>query len=220
MTDKEQYIYNCYLEVSRTANNQPFKYRKDFSDFESKPDYIYVNKLGRFFSKYPNVNIKDFFRAPYKIYNEKFFDLQYFTTQKAIKTYTMYQNKFLLEDPDSEDSIEKIKESFVFIYKFCKDRNLNFNGYTSHIEPIRKWHEYLLHLKYREVFIYALFEFPQFDKILQSYDREIKQFAFGELLHNINVYRTKYYSSTKAKKICKALFEKLNSKLTIVENQN
>ena len=216
MTEKEQYIYNCYLEVSRKANNQPFRYRKDFTGFEQKEEYLCVVKLSKLFGKFPNINIKDFFRAPYTVYNEKFFELKYFTTQKAIKTYTTYQTKFLLDNPDDEQVIEKIKESYVFIYNFCKDRNLKFETYTSFIDSTRKWHEFLLHVKYREVSVYALFEFPSFDKVLQSYDKQLKDFMFGETLHNINLYRTKYYSSSKAKKICQVLFSKLNSKLQLV----
>lgn len=213
MTDFEQFIYNCYLETSRKANNQPFRYRKDFTDFDKKEEYLYVCRLSKFFSKFPNINVKDFFKAPYAIYNEKYFDMQYFTTQKAVKAYTIYQTKFLLEDPDNKEVLEKIKDSYVFIYNYCKQNKITFNEYTSNIEPVRKWHEFLLHLKYREISIYALFEFTNFDKVVQSYDREIKQFAFGETLHNINLYRTKYYSSSKAKKMCQELFSKLNSKL-------
>ena len=79
MTAAEQYIYNCYLETSRKLNNKPFKYRKDFEGFEEKEEYILVSKLSRFFAKYSNINIKDFFEAPYFVYNEKYFDLKFFT---------------------------------------------------------------------------------------------------------------------------------------------
>ena len=124
MTAAEQYIYNCYLETSRKLNNKPFKYRKDFEGFEEKEEYILVSKLSRFFAKYSNINIKDFFEAPYFVYNEKYFDLKFFTTQKAIKSYTAYQNKFLPENPDHEQSIQKIKDSFIFLYNFFKDKGI------------------------------------------------------------------------------------------------
>ena len=75
MTAAEQYIYNCYLETSRKLNNKPFKYRKDFEGFEEKEEYILVSKLSRFFAKYSNINIKDFFEAPYFVYNEKYSEL-------------------------------------------------------------------------------------------------------------------------------------------------
>ena len=89
MTLKEQYIYNCYLETSRKVNLQPFRYRKDFEGFEEKEEYVYIAKLGYFFNKFPNINIKDFFEAPFYVYNEKYFDGLYpyiFKPKKGHKT--------------------------------------------------------------------------------------------------------------------------------------
>jgi hypothetical protein len=218
MTDFEQYIYNCYLSSSRKINNKPFKYRKNFDEFEKSEDYGYIFKLNNFFSKFKNINVKDFFDAPFYVYNEKYFDLKFYTSQKAIKSYTIYQNKFLPENPDHDKSVEKIKLSFEFIYNFCKEKNITFNDYCNYTSPDKKWHEFLLHLKYRDICIYPLFSFPHFDKILQQYDSEIKDFVFGDTFQNINFYRTKYYSSTKAKKLIITAFKKLNDKLTIKEH--
>ena len=213
MTAAEQYIYNCYLETSRKLNNKPFKYRKDFEGFEEKEEYILVSKLSRFFAKYSNINIKDFFEAPYFVYNENYFDLKFFTTQKAIKSYTAYQNKFLPENPDHEQSIQKIKDSFIFLYNFCKDKGISFDEYTNYIDPDNKWHQFFIHLKNRNISLYPLFIFTDYDKILKGYDKEIKEFVFGDTFQNINFYRTKYYSSSKAKKLCVIIHEKLNLKL-------
>lgn len=213
MTEFEQYIYNCYLETSRKSNNKPFKYRKDFTDFEDKEDFIHVSKLARLLSKFPNIQVKDFFKAPYAVYNEKIFDLKFFTTQKALKAYTIYQNKFLVDDPDKMETLLKIKESFEFIFNYCKHNKITLNMYINHIDPVKKWHEFLLHLKYRETVIYALFCFPEFDKVVALYDREIKQFTFGNMFVDLNIYRTKYYASDKAKKLCTLIYNKLNSKL-------
>ena len=184
MTAAEQYIYNCYLETSRKLNNKPFKYRKDFEGFEEKEEYILVSKLSRFFAKYSN-----------------------------IKSYTAYQNKFLPENPDHEQSIQKIKDSFIFLYNFCKDKGISFDEYTNYIDPDNKWHQFFIHLKNRNISLYPLFIFTDYDKILKGYDKEIKEFVFGDTFQNINFYRTKYYSSSKAKKLCVIIHEKLNLKL-------
>lgn len=213
MTQKEQYVYNCYLETSRKLNNKPFKYRVNFENFEEKDEYLYVVKLSNFFNKFENINVKDFFEAPYFVYNEKYFDLKFFTTHKAIKCYTMYQTKFLVEQPDHPQSIEKIKESFEFIYNFCKDNNIIFDNYADFISTENKMHDFLLHLKNRKISIYPLFIFNNVDKILRQYDRDLKDFVFGDTLQNLNFYRTKYYSSTKAKRLCVLCYEKLNNKL-------
>ena len=73
-----------------------------------------------------------------------------------------------------------------------------------------------LKVKSRNVIVYALFIFPNFDKVIKTYDREIKEFTFGDTFSNLNFYRTKYYSSSKAKKLCTAIYDKLNSIGTVV----
>jgi hypothetical protein len=213
MTSKEQYIYNCYLETSRKLNNKPFKYRLNFEGFEDKEEYNYVSKLSYFFSRFENINVKDFFEAPYFVYNEKYFDLKFYTSQKAIKTYTTYQNKFLMEQPDHDQSIQKIKDSFEFIFYFCKEKGITLDDYASFLSENNKFHDFLLHLKDRKISLYPLFIFRNVDKIISQYDKEIKDFVFGETFQNLNFYRTKYYSSSKAKKLCSLIYEKLNNKL-------
>lgn len=218
MTSKEEYIYNCYLEVSRKINNKPFNYRKNFDDFESKEEYPLIVKLGTFFNRFEQINIKDFFTAPYFVHNEKFFDLKYFTTQKAIKSYTIYQNTFLPQNPDHEKSIEKIKDSFEFVYNFCKSKQIDLDQYTSYIQD-NKWHEFLTHLKHRNITIYSIFCFPNFEKIINLYDKEIKDFAFGDTFKNIGFYRSTYHGSSKAKKLCTVFYDSLNNRLKTIQNK-
>ena len=115
MTERDKYIYNCYLETSRKLNNKPFRYRKDFEGFEEREDYAYIVKLSSFFNKFENINIKDFFEAPFYVYKDERVDLQFYTTQRAIKAYTIYQNQFLIDNPDNSQTLIKIKDSFIFI---------------------------------------------------------------------------------------------------------
>jgi len=215
VTLQEKYIYNCYLETSRKLNDKPFRYRKDFDGFEDKEEYVYINKLGSLFKKFPNLNVKDFFEAPFFVYSEKYFDLKFYTTQRAIKAYTIYQSKFLLDVPDHEQVIEKIKDSYKFIYNFCKDNSIKIEKYTEFKSKENKIHDFLIHLKDRKVSLYCLFTFPNFDKILREYDADTKNFLFGDTLQNLNFYRTKYYSSSRAKKLCTMIYEGLISKQTI-----
>lgn len=217
MTEKEKYIYNCYLGTTRKFNNKPFTYRKNFEDFEKKTEFISINKLSSFFNKFPNINIRDFFEAPFFVYEDKVFDLPFYTSQKAIKAYTVYQNKFLPENPDHEQTLVKIKESFAFIYKFCENNNITLNKYTSFTTPNNQWHDFMMHIKDRHVVVYAMFVFPNFDPILTKYDAEIKNFAFGDIFLNLNFYRTKYYASSKAKKLCILAYNKLISKNNIIQ---
>lgn len=211
MTWKEKFIYNCYLTTTRKLNNKPFKYRQDFSKFEEREEYPYIVKLDNFFNKFPQLNIKDFFEAPYFVYDEKFFDLKFYTSQRAIKAYTIYQNDFLPNNPDHTQTLTKIKDSFIFIYKFCVKQNITLDQYASFIDPEHKVHSFMLHLKNRDISLYAMFIFPGFDKILNQYDNEIKNFFYGEMLNKLNFYRTKYYSSNKAKKLCISAYNRLIS---------
>ena len=61
MDEFEKQIYNTYLIVSRSINNKPFKTRKDFTNFEKKPEYLAVKKLAAFFKKHRQLNINSFF---------------------------------------------------------------------------------------------------------------------------------------------------------------
>ena len=211
MDNKEKYIYNCFLEASRKFNNKPFRYRKDFEDFESKPEYVVVNKLSKFFTKFQNLNIKDFFEAPYFVYGENYFDLNFYISQKAIKSYTIYQNSFIPNNPDHPQTLEKIKDSFIFIYKFCKSEGIKLEDYIKYKHKDSIFHSFLLHLKDRNICIYPLFFYDGVDKIISTYESDVKKFMFGNELSNLNFYRTKYYTSSKAKTAVTLIFNKLNS---------
>lgn len=214
LSEFEKFIYNTHLSTSRKQNNKPYRLRQDFESFEDKEDFIYIVKLGKFFNKFPNINVKDFFEAPYFVYDDKFFDLKYYTTQKAVQSYTIYHNKFLSNDPDASKTLEKIKDGFVFIRDFCKSKGISIENYITHIEAGNQFHDFLLHLKNRNVIIYCLFVFPNFEKFLLSYDKDLKKFVLGDIVENINFYRTKYYSSQKAKKLCILMYNKLISQGT------
>lgn len=215
MTEKEKYIYNCYLETSRKLKNQPFRYRKNFDSFEEKEEYPYIAKLAHFFNRFPNINIKDFFEAPFFVYDDKYVEVKFYTTQRAVKAYTIYENKFLTESPDHIQTLTKIKDSFIFIKNFCKERDIKVKNYAIFKSKDAKWHDFMMHLKNRDTIIYCMFVFPGFEKILQEYDSTIKKEVFGDMLTNLGFYRAKYLSSSKAKKLCNLMYEKLTS-----ENNN
>ena len=63
MTNYEKTIYNTYLRVTRTAQNKPFRYRKNFDNFEDTKNYMYVKKLAMFFKNYKHVDPDIFFQA-------------------------------------------------------------------------------------------------------------------------------------------------------------
>ena len=208
MTDIEKVIYNNFLEVSKKVNNKPVKYRKNFDNFPDE-NYIIVNKLSSFFYKFKHLKIKDFFEAPYFVYDENYFDLKFYLGPKAIKAYTLYNDKFLLNNPDDDKTLLKMQESIKFIYNYSKEKDINIKDYLSFREG--EYNVFLKHIKNRDVIIFILFAFSNFEKVLGSIDTDIKT-MYSSNFSRLNYIRTKYYSSSKAKKI-------INKFKIFVENQ-
>lgn len=218
MTSLEQRIYNTYLRVSRTKQNKPFRYRKNFDDFEDDPNYILVRRLGSFFTKFTNININDFFESPYNIYIDgaSSYELKYYTTPKAIRVYGLYMKKRDLEDPDSDNQISRIKKSLLFIYQYCRNNNISVNDYIQ--EKSGDIPTFILHLRQRDVTIYTLYGFPGFDSIFTSISPDRLRFTIGEhFIENIGLLKINYYESTKAKRITEQGIKKLKN---ILNNQN
>ena len=94
MTDFEKECYNMFIIVSRGDRGKPFKLRKNFKGFEDKEEYLYLQRLCNIFKRNPSIEPFKFLSAPYKVWkNEEYFDLQFYTKPKAIKTYKLYLQK-------------------------------------------------------------------------------------------------------------------------------
>jgi len=195
----EKNIYNTYLAISRSVVNKPFRIRQNFKDFEQKPEYAAVVKLGKFFKKHKQVNIKSFFEAPFFVYGDDHFDLSFFCSYKAISVYTKYNDNFLVDNPGSKVCLQKIKDSIIFISNYCKQQNININHYITHKEPGALYNAFLTHLKNRQINVYILFAYSQFDSIITLLDYNIKQ-TFSPSLARIKYLRTKLYTANQTKK--------------------
>lgn len=94
MTEFEKRIYNTWLATTRGNCNKPFKIRKDWKGFTDKPEYLTIKKLAKLFKVYNNIDINEWFIAPYKIYTEKVqYDLKYYTQMRNYTTYRLYKQK-------------------------------------------------------------------------------------------------------------------------------
>lgn len=195
MNNFERVIYNNFLEVSKKVNNKPVRYRQDFDKF---PDdkYVYINRLSNFFNKFDNIKIKDFFEAPYFVYGENYFDLKFYLSQKAIKAYTLYNDDYILNNPDSNKTIGKLKDSVSFIYNYCKDKDIKIIDYLNYKEG--SFNVFLKHIKNRDINFFILFSFDNINKVLNGIDIQIKT-MYSNNFNRINYLRTKYYASSKAK---------------------
>jgi|3_EtaG_2_1085321.scaffolds.fasta_scaffold35892_2 hypothetical protein len=200
MTDQEKYIYNAFLRITRTRRNLPFKYRKNFNNFESSNDYPFVKKLSFFFIKFPHIKIDDFFSAPYDVYPDEpdHYDLKFYTSQKAIRLYGIYTHKQSTEDPDTGYHLNFIKDSLLYIFRFCRDNGLCVEEYTSHMSG--GVHTFIMHLRERHISMYILFFIPGTEQIVSEYSESRLDFTLGKNFTNrLAICKSNIYNSNKAK---------------------
>jgi hypothetical protein len=211
ITDFEQHIYNTFLKFSRGRKNLPYKYRKDFSDIDPILSRN-LKKLSIFFAKFPHIDLYDFIQAPYKVYPDtEYFELSFYTTLKAIKAFSLYQERKITLSPDSDEQLENIKSSLMFISKFCKENNIDVNDYIYH--NTNNTPTFLLHLKEHRINVYCLFGFTSFDQMLKSVDFDILTFIIGNsLIDNLPTLRAKYLNSNKARKFVELGLQKIQNK--------
>ena len=109
VTELEKRIYNCWLAHTGKRNNRPFRMRKQWKGFEDKKEYIIVKKLANMFIRYDNIDIDDFFDAPYEVYNDTTpHQFQFYTTMKVMTVYKIYcKKKYNLTDKQFIDKIKK-----------------------------------------------------------------------------------------------------------------
>lgn len=207
ITDFEKQIYNKFLAISRIKQNKPFRLRKDFSGFEDTEHYFYVKRLSHFFTRFKHVDLDQFFESPYHIYEDQWFDLKFYTSQRALKVYTMHQQKTKLNPPDSDEQLYGIRKSLEYIIRFCDKENLAIDKYTTHITGSIP--TCLLHLKQCKVTIYTLLGFQDFEQVMNQNCRDQLQFMLGDLFTNISDFRNKFIKSSLAKKLCRVGIDKI-----------
>ena len=165
---------------------------------------------------YGNLHIKleDFIKAPYEIYlDESYFELDYYTTLKATKAYTLFMKRKQSLDPDSDEQLQYTIESLKFISQFCKDEGINIDSYVTNITGDRP--SYILHLKEHRINVYTLFGFSNFEKSLKTVDSELIGFILGEdFLNNLSTFRLKFFNSKKSKKLIELGIQKINKNNT------
>ena len=213
ISKKEEQIYNSHLYASRSAQNKPTRFRNNFDNLAEK-DIVYLKKLSAFFSRYRHINLQDWFISPYKVYEETYFDLHFFTTRKALKCYSMYMKKKETQDPDSDSSISQIKECLSFVYQYCKDHNLSLDEYVKSVDgnlPL-----ILTHLKKHKINFYML-HLLEVDAIIKTVETPILNFIINDFWDLYSQTRTKFTGSNVLKH--KARKGKQIIKTKLVENK-
>ena len=218
ISQQEKHIYNKFLAVTRSAQNKPFKLRKSFDNLDDITT-VCLKKLSLFFNRFRHVDIDTFFAAPREIYQDKgIFDLKFYTTQRALKVYTLYMQRQAHKKPDHEEQLYDIKRSLQYIYRFCNNVNISIDKYLAHMS--NGMNTFVLHLKEHNVNIYTLFGFPDFEDKLHQLEREQLKFILGDLITNLAEFRTNYITSQHAKTFIKLGLEKIKQNQKTVELQN
>jgi len=206
VTDQQKKIYNTHLAVSRHLRQKPFRLRTDFSNIEPEK-ILALKKLSTFTFKWPDLNLQDYFAAPYKLYPDvEYFSLTYFASMKAITAYTIYKKQLELQTPDSQ--IENVKESLSFITKFCVDNKIQLDEYPLYkkngIEP-----EWMYHIKRGKITPYAMFEFSNIFSLIQQIPTDERTLLLGNFGQNFLEYRTRYNESKQLKLFLTEAYQKV-----------
>jgi len=111
-------------------------------------------------------------------------------------------------DPDTKEQLDFVKASLLFINKFCRENCLSIENYLNH--KTNNVFSFLLHLKNREINIYSVFGFNNFDKQIKASDLEVLKFMFGDMfLNNLSLHRIKFFNSEKCKILVTTGLQKL-----------
>jgi len=215
ISKKEEQIYNSHLYTSRKVNNKPVRLRSNFTKLADK-DIVCLKKLSSFFYRYKHINLQDWFTAPYKIYSgeEQYYDLHFFTTRKALKCYTMYMKQLEVEDPDSDDAINRMKECLAFIYRYCVDNNITLEQYNQSMSA--NIPTVIAHLKEHKINFYTL-HLLEVDAIIKTVETAVLNFIVGDFWNIYSQTRVKFVNSNKLKQKTRKVKKQIQLKL--VENQ-
>lgn len=195
-----KHLYNTYLRISRKRQNKPYRLRTNWTGFEESEYYVPLLKLKNFFDRNYTVNIEDFFISPYEVYEEEaYYDLDFYNSMSAVKVYSIYCSKKNQMDVDSDIQIDSILRGLKFIEKFCVSRSIKLTEYLNYFESNATINSFLVHLKEKNISIYNLFPFKEFDKTISKIDFNSLKFILNDLPSKISIYRSKFLYSKKGK---------------------
>lgn len=219
LTGLEKLLYNKHIAVSRSEKNKPFKLKKDFSDVIDTDKHKFLKRISVLFTKHPEINPDTFFRAPYKLYPDvQYFGLDYFSTTRAIKSYTTYKKQIFLQDPDT--LIDSVKDSLRFIANFCIQHKIQFYQYPYHrTSDVFTW---MQHYKQNNINIYAIMEFPDIYSNIKSLSVDVQKFFISNFVDQFSSIQSAYSTSTNLKSFIKKAIPPISNfvanQLTLSQN--
>ena len=208
LTELERTLYNYHLRISRSSRNKPFKLKKQFEDLSGTEKHTHLKRLAVLVKKHPEIDLDTFFEAPYKLYPDvEYFGLDYFSSMRAIKSYTMYKKMTFLQDPDTQ--IESVKKSLRFMANFCIQNNILLHQYPHHrTADMFTW---MVHYKENKINIYSMMEFRDIYSAVQSLAEDVRAFFVSDFVDQFKNLYTSYNKSQSLKPFLKKAVEHINN---------
>jgi hypothetical protein len=196
LTRLEQHIYNTHLAVSRSQKNKPFRLKKDFEDIVDTDKHKFLKRISTLFKKHPEIDPDVFFKAPYKLYPDvEYVGLDYFSTMRAIKSYTLYKKMSFLQDPDSQ--LDSVKQSLRFIANYCIERKIYFHQYPYQRDSdLFVW---MVHYKQNKINIYSIMEFSDVFSSAKSLAEDLQKMFVSDFIEKFQSLYTNYQNSQQLK---------------------
>jgi len=209
-------IYNTHLIISRKVKGKPFKPRNDFKDMENDPSFHKWKILEHFFQKFPNINKEIYFKAPYELWKDKdYFAVDFYITPVATRAYTTYKKQLQQQDPDFDESLNYIKESLMFISKYCKQNSINLDEYI--LERHGSTYTWMKHIRSGLISPYVIFGFNNIDNIVYNTPNDERELLLGEFSNKLYHYKEKYNKSKYAKQLITIGLKKIKIIINPVE---
>lgn len=209
INDEHKKLYNCFLKHYR--NGQPFKYRKDFTNFDPIL-FVDLCKVYNFLEKFPHVDWDEYFGAPRHLHpDEKCPPLSFFKTRVAIKSYSLYKQKQEAKKPESQ--LDSIRESLRFIAMFCVSNKIPLKKYIYHKTGLM--YTWIKHYREHRINIYSLMELGDVMSILNRLQEDEKELYAKDLIENIGKFKILYFNSPETKTFVKAASKKIEDFLNI-----
>lgn len=208
ITDLERLLYNKHLAVSRIQKNKPFKLKKEFKDVVDTDKHKYLKRISTLFKKHPEIDPDSFFKAPYVLYPDvEYFGLDYFSTMRAIKAYTMYRKLVFLKNPDEQ--LQQVQESLNFIAMFCIKEKIYLHQYPYHrTADLFTW---MKHYKENKINIYSMFEFSDICSSVKGLAEDVQRFFVSDFLDQFQRLYLNYSNSTQVKPYVRKAFPLLSN---------
>jgi len=137
-------IYNTYQRVTGVLSGKPFRYRRNFVDFDKhEPEkYAALTKVTKILKDLPGVNPEKYFEAPYKMFpsefNETIIGLDFYCKPRAIRTYTDYITSQNQVDKNlmSEDARNRVLSGLKYMVEKCRELKIDYASYLTSQDSI------------------------------------------------------------------------------------